>query len=113
MELSHRSPQYASIHASAISSLTTLLSIPSTHAILFLQGGATSQFSAIYLNLASGPVDYCVSGAWSKKAAKEAENLGGDVNTIFSENTVPPVSEWNAFSKDASYIFYVSNETIV
>jgi phosphoserine aminotransferase len=114
MELSHRSPEFAKIHASAIAALTALLAIPPTHAVLFMQGGATLQFSSVYLNLAASPVDYCVSGAWGKKAAKEASLLGGDVNTIFdTDNTIPPVSEWGAFSKDPSYIFYVSNETIV
>lgn len=86
MELSHRSPEYEKIHFQARRDLATLLDVPEEdYAILFMQGGASAQFSAIALNfgLKDKPADYCVSGEWSKKAVREAENMGVEVNTIF------------------------------
>ena len=73
MEMSHRGKEFISIASEAEADLRTLMDIPSNYAVLFLQGGATTQFSAIPLNLA-GPndvIDYLVTGAWSKKAAQE------------------------------------------
>ncbi|KAL3900715.1 MAG: hypothetical protein SGCHY_001149 [Lobulomycetales sp.] len=117
MELSHRSKEYDQIHSAATDQLYTLLDIPrDDYAVLFLQGGATAHFAAVYLNLAlysEKPVDYCVSGIWSKKAAQEARDMGGSVNTIFSSsNGIPPRDQWSPFSPDPAYVFYVSNETV-
>lgn len=115
MELSHRSKEFEEIHNRAINDLKSLCDIPDDYSVLFMQGGATMQFSCIVYNLSQGnPVDYCVSGAWSDKAFKEAVNLGANSNKVFDSKPyvdIPDPSSWK-FSKDASYIFYVSNETI-
>ncbi|PSS00422.1 Phosphoserine aminotransferase [Actinidia chinensis var. chinensis] len=74
MEMSHRGKEFLSIIQKAESDLRSLLSIPSDYAVLFLQGGATTQFAAIPLNLCtqSDPVDFVVTGSWGDKAFKEA-----------------------------------------
>ncbi|UJR36121.1 hypothetical protein I4U23_028856 [Adineta vaga] len=80
MELSHRSSAFAKIIQEAEQDIRDILSIPESYAVLFLQGGATAQFSAIpmnFLNLKpSQTADYLVTGYWSEKAAKEAEKFG-------------------------------------
>ena len=70
MEMSHRGKEFLSIIQKAESDLRSLLSIPSDYAVLFLQGGATTQFAAIPLNLCaqSDPVEFVVTGAWGEKA---------------------------------------------
>ncbi|KAG5060914.1 hypothetical protein JHK87_001943 [Glycine soja] len=76
MEMSHRGKEFLSIIQKAESDLRALLQIPPEYSVLFLQGGATSQFAAVPLNLCSSPdsaVDYVVTGSWSDKAAKEAQ----------------------------------------
>jgi phosphoserine aminotransferase len=97
--------------------LRDLLSIPADYKILFLQGGATLQFSMIPMNLlpAAGTVDHIVTGTWGMKAAKEASRFGG-VKVIYDGmsdgfGTVPTQEELR-FDPDASYIHYTSNETI-
>lgn len=120
MELSHRSAEFDDIINRAESNLRKLLNIPSNYKILFLQGGATTQFSAFYLNLIgddlSRPVDYMVSGCWSSKAAAEAKKLGANVNYVFNtkaegHTTIPPKSEWK-MSPNAAYLYYCDNETV-
>ena len=75
MEMSHRSPVYEAIINQTESDFRTLLGVPENYKVLFLQGGATTQFSAVPLNLMkTGKADYIVSGSFSGKAAKEAEN---------------------------------------
>ncbi|TPX40349.1 phosphoserine transaminase [Synchytrium endobioticum] len=118
MELSHRSPQFEAINDGAQAALRSLWNIPSNYHILFMQGGATAQFSAIVYNLAkTGKADYLVTGAWGEKAVDEAKRLKCDVGVVLNtKNTshngaLPPPSDWN-FSPDASYIWYCSNETI-
>jgi len=77
MEMSHRSPVYDKIIKDAEASLRKLMNIPDNYKVLFLQGGATLQFSAVPLNLMkTGKADYIVSGQFSGKAAKEAERYG-------------------------------------
>ncbi|KAK6946525.1 Aminotransferase class V domain [Dillenia turbinata] len=77
MEMSHRGKEFLSIIQKAESDLKTLLSIPSDYAVLFLQGGATTQFSAIPLNLCepNDQVDFLVTGSWGDKAFKEAQKF--------------------------------------
>ena len=84
MEMSHRSPVYEDIIARAESSLRKLMKIPANYKILFLQGGATMQFSAIPMNLlnGSGKADYVISGQFSAKAYDEAKAFG-DVKISF------------------------------
>jgi len=121
MEVSHRSKEYMAITDKAEAKLRTLMEIPDNYKVLFLQGGASLQFSAIPLNLLNGGRgDYLTTGAWSGKAIKEAkryEALGlGEINLVATgkENNftdVPAQSDWN-ISKDAAYFHYCANETI-
>ncbi len=117
MEISHRSKAFAPILAGAESGLRELLNVPDNYRILFLQGGATQQFSMIPMNfLAAGETaDYVITGAWGKKALKEAKRCGNAV-TIFTTadegfKSVPEQAELN-FSPGAKYVHYTSNETI-
>jgi len=120
MEMSHRSKSFETILETAQKNLCSLLEIPSNYKILFLQGGASSVFSAIYYNFGGGhkPLDYIVTGVWSDKAAKEAQLLGGNVNIVIntkeSKHTgyLPPQSEWKLSGKNAGYVYYCDNETV-
>lgn len=117
MEMSHRSPEIVGIAERAEQDLRDLLAIPDDYAVLFLQGGASSQFSAIPLNLGSADstADYLNTGQWSKKAIAEAKrylkvNVAATAEpTNFS--TIPPQSQWQ-LSEDAAYLHYTPNETI-
>lgn len=121
MEVSHRSKEYMAITDKAEAKLRTLMEIPDNYKVLFLQGGASLQFSAIPLNLLNGGRgDYLTTGAWSGKAIKEAqryEALGlGKINLVATGKednftTVPAQSEWTV-SDDAAYFHYCANETI-
>ncbi|WP_083499701.1 3-phosphoserine/phosphohydroxythreonine transaminase [Psychrobacter piscatorii] len=121
MEVSHRSKEYMAITDKAEAKLRTLMEIPDNYKVLFLQGGASLQFSAIPLNLLNGGRgDYLTTGAWSGKAIKEAqryEALGlGKINLVATGKednftTVPAQSEWNV-SDGAAYFHYCANETI-
>ncbi|MGP5406911.1 3-phosphoserine/phosphohydroxythreonine transaminase [Psychrobacter celer] len=121
MEMSHRSKDYVAITEKAESKLRALMEIPDNYKVLFLQGGASLQFSAIPLNLLNGGRgDYLTTGAWSGKAVKEAkryEALGlGAVNEVATGKDsnftdVPAQSKWN-LSDDAAYFHYCANETI-
>jgi len=117
MEMSHRGPEYTSIAKQAEADLRDLMSIPDDYAVLFLQGGASSQFSMIPMNLLRGKTkaDYFNTGAWSKKAISEAKKYC-DVNIVTdsSDNnctTIADKSTWQ-FSADAAYVHYTVNETI-
>ena len=117
MEISHRSKHFEPILHGAIQGIRDLLNVPESYKILFLQGGATLQFSMIPINFlgAGETADYVITGAWGKKALKEAKKCGG-VNTIFSTagegfRSVPSQEELN-FSAGARYVHYTSNETI-
>lgn len=117
MEISHRSKPFEAILASAEQGIRDLLSVPDNYRILFLQGGATLQFSMIPLNFlgADETADYVITGAWGKKALKEAKRCG-TANVIYSSaehgfKSVPTESELN-FSPGAKYVHYTSNETI-
>ena len=116
MEMSHRSAEFQSIIDNAEANLRTLLSIPDNYKILFMQGGASTQFSAIPLNLLKrGKADYIVSGSWSKKAYKEATKYG-DISCIGSSedktfNYIPDIDTLD-YNKDADYLYICQNETI-
>ncbi|MBI0426389.1 3-phosphoserine/phosphohydroxythreonine transaminase [Psychrobacter sp. NG27] len=121
MEVSHRSKEYMAITDKAEAKLRSLMDIPDNYKVLFLQGGASLQFSAIPLNLLNGGRgDYLTTGAWSGKAIKEAkryEALGlGEINLVATGQDsnfadVPAISEWN-ISEGAAYFHYCANETI-
>ncbi len=117
MEMSHRSKEYLSIAEQAEADLRELLSIPANYRVLFLQGGATSQFSMVPMNLLRGTqqADYVNTGAWSKKAIAEARRYC-DVNVVASSEdsnftSIPAFDGWQR-NTDAAYLHYTPNETI-
>jgi len=117
MEVSHRSKAFLSVAREAESDLRALLEIPAHYRVLFLQGGATGQFSAIPMNLtaADSEVDYLNTGAWSKKALAEAAhycrvNVAADAADS-GYSRIPPQSGWR-LSERAAYLHYTANETI-
>jgi len=118
MEMSHRSADYVAVAEKAEADLRKLMNIPENYKVLFLQGGASLQFSAIPLNLLgkNSKADYIHTGIWSEKALKEAQRYG-DINVVEAGTTVDgklaikDQSEWN-LSADAAYVHYADNETI-
>lgn len=117
MEMSHRSKAYDEIIVTAEKDIRTLLNISDEYAVLFLQGGATLQFSMIPLNIMppNNKADYIVTGAWSKKAVTEAKRVG-EVNIAATSadsnfNFIPKQDSYN-LSPDASYVHFTSNNTI-
>jgi phosphoserine aminotransferase len=117
MEVSHRSKAFIAVAEEAEALLRELLNVPSNYRVLFLQGGATGQFSAIPLNLttAESTVDYINTGAWSKKAISEAKRLT-KVNVAADEaasnySTAPSQSTLK-LTRGAAYVHYTPNETI-
>lgn len=118
MEISHRSADYIEMAERAEANLRKLMNISDDYAVLFLQGGAALQFSAVPLNLLNGgTANYLNTGTWSEKAYKEAkryETLGlGKINLVAQGDgsDVPDVSTWQ-LSENASYFHYCPNETI-
>jgi phosphoserine aminotransferase len=117
MEMSHRGKEFMSIAQQAEADLRELLGIPSDYHVLFLQGGATSQFSMVPMNLLRGrqQADYLNTGAWSKKAIAEARRYCRVNVAASSEDsnftTVPPVDRWQ-LDPAAAYVHYTPNETI-
>lgn len=115
MEMSHRGSAFVSIAEQAVADLRELLAVPDDYTVLFLQGGAAGQFSAVPGNLPGASADYVITGNWGKKAHKE----GGkylQANTAASAadsgfTTVPPQSEWQ-LSPEAAFVHTTSNETI-
>lgn len=117
MEISHRSKPFESVLDAAESGIRELLAVPANYKILFLQGGATLQFSMVPMNFLSAgeTADYVITGAWGKKALKEAKRCGS-ANVVFSSadggfKAVPEQANLS-FSADAKYVHYTSNETI-
>ncbi len=117
MEMSHRGKEFMSIATQAEADLREIMSIPENYKVLFLQGGASSQFAAIPLNLLRGKdsADYVNTGAWSKKAIAEA-NRYCSVNVASSSEesnftTILPFESWD-INPDAAYLHYTPNETI-
>ena len=118
MEMSHRSPDYEAIIKKAEADLRSLLHIPDNYKVLFLQGGASTQFAAVPLNLIgrTGKADYIVSGQFSGKAFKEAQKLGFDVQCVATTKEdnfdhVPTVTR-DMIRPDASYVHMCFNNTI-
>ena len=116
MELSHRSPEYEDVHNRAQRLLRELLAIPEQYDVLFLQGGASLQFTMVPMNFLNGGLgSYVLTGSWSKKALKEAEKLGKTSVAASSEESnfdrIPALSEI-AIDKEASYLHITSNNTI-
>ena len=115
MEVSHRSKYFAPILASAQRGISDLLDVPENYKILFLQGGASLQFSMIPMNFLQTSADYILTGAWGEKAIREARRVG-NVNVIFSSKEngfrTIPAREEIPLSPHADYVHYTSNETI-
>ena len=117
MEMSHRGKEFMSIAAQAEADLRELMGISDDYAVLFLQGGASSQSAMVPLNLLGNKksADYINTGAWSKKAIAEAKRYC-DVNVAASSEeskftTVPAQNDWS-LNPDAAYVHYTPNETI-
>lgn len=116
MEMSHRSKDFEDIINGAEELVRELMNIPEGYDVLFLQGGASTQFAAIPLNLFKNKkADYVVTGQWAKKAAKEAGRYG-EVNIVASSEdkvfNYIPVLHKEAFSKNADYFYITMNNTI-
>jgi phosphoserine aminotransferase len=116
MEISHRSESFVQVATQAEADLRELLSIPPNYKVLFMQGGASAQFSLVPMNLAppNSTVDYINTGHWSQRGITEAArycavHLAGDAGGDYSR--VPPQTELR-FSDRASYVHYTPNETI-
>lgn len=134
-EISHRSKEFTGFISNLESLIRAQLDVPSTHVILFTQGGGCGQFSAVVLNLLSRHrllhpnlsdeervLDYVVTGSWSKKACEEARRLGGaKVNVAVDARPYShdaksfdniPAHDAYAFSTDPALIYYCENETV-
>jgi len=117
MEISHRSKTFDEIIARAESGLRELMGIPSNYHILFLQGGASLQFSMVPMNFLphEGSADYVLTGSWGKKALKEAKKVGGvNVAATMADGgfTRVPSREEMSLNPHAAYVHMTSNETI-
>ncbi len=117
MEMSHRSQMFETILAKAKADLKELMHIPDNYKILFLQGGGSTQFAMIPLNLMgkNKKADYVITGQWAKKAAEEAAKYG-EVNVVASSedslyNHIPELDA-SKFSKDADYFYITLNNTV-
>jgi phosphoserine aminotransferase len=115
MEISHRDKKFIDVAEAAERDLRELMQIPANYKVLFLQGGATTHFAQIPMNLArpEQTADYVITGAWGQKAAKEAAslvqvNVASDVGKYVD---IAPQSEWK-LTNDAAYVHITPNETI-
>ena len=117
MEMSHRSKTYDAIIKEAEALLREVMNIPDNYKVLFLQGGASSQFAAIPLNLMtkSGKADYVITGQWANKAFKEAARYG-DARAVASSAdktfSYIPKLDPSTFTPDADYFYICMNNTI-
>ena len=115
MELSHRSKEYAQVHLDATNLVRDLMKIPNDYKILWLQGGASTQFYMVPCNLTQKGklMEYVKTGAWSKKAIKEAK-FYGDVNVVASseDETFSYIPKDINFSNNASFAHITGNNTI-
>ncbi len=117
MEISHRSKTFDEIIGGAESGLRSLLGIPENYKVLFLQGGASLQFSMVPMNLlpAGGSADYIVTGSWGKKAVKEAKRVGAvnlAADTQDSRYSRTPEAHELKLNPGAAFVHFTSNETI-
>lgn len=117
MEMSHRGKEFVSVAAEAEQDVRDLLGVPTNYKVLFLQGGASTQFATIPMNLLRGKTaaDYILTGAWGKKAISDAKKYC-TVNLAASSEgdkfkSIPAFESWS-LNKDAAYVHYTPNETI-
>jgi len=117
MEMSHRDKEFMSIASEAEKDLREVAGIPANYRVLFMQGGATAQFSLIPLNLLRGKAgaDYVLTGDWGKKAAKECGKYGKANVAASAEGDkftkIPDRASWK-LDPDAAYVHITTNETI-
>ncbi len=117
LEISHRSTAFDDLMTQVEANLRQLMGIPSSHKVLFLQGGASLQFDMLPMNLLpkGGSADYIINGVWGKKALQEARKLGNARAAASSEETIfdrlPDPSRAD-FDPQAAYLHFTSNETI-
>jgi len=117
LEISHRSKPFDEIIQGCEADLRTLASIPKDHHVLFLQGGASLQFSMVPMNLlpAGGSADYVVTGSWSEKAVKEAKRVGGvkiAASTQADNYARVPMQNELKLDPGAAYVHITTNNTI-
>ncbi len=117
MELSHRSKEYSKVHTKATNLLKELMNIPDNYEVLFMQGGASLQFSMAPMNLLSPETSasYILTGSWSEKALKEASKIGRTEIAASTKQTNYkriPENEEISLNADASYLHITSNNTI-
>ena len=116
MEMSHRSSMFQQIIDEAEADIRDLMNIPSNYKVLFMQGGASLQFSMVPLNfMKNGVADYIITGAWAKKAWQEAKKFG-QANAIASSedatfNYIPDCSDL-PIDENADYVYICENNTI-
>ena len=120
MEMSHRGPEFISIHEAALRDLRELLAVPDNYKILFLQGGGLGENAIVPMNLLGlkpqpATIDFVHTGSWSGKSIKEARRYA-NVNVAASSEAerftrVPPQDSWK-LSRDAAYLHVCTNETI-
>ncbi len=118
IEHSHRGKAYAAVHGEALALLRELYAVPDAYDILFMQGGASTQFALVPMNLlgAGQAADYVLTGSWSKKALKEAKSVGHAQLAVSTEQDgkfcrVPATSELK-LDPNAAYVHITSNNTI-
>jgi phosphoserine aminotransferase len=117
MEHSHRGKAYDAVHEEAIANMGKLLGLTDDYQVLFLQGGASMQFSMVPMNLLGEGqhADYVNTGTWAAKAIKEAKKVGA-VNVLADTSKDIPTNmpDFNslAYTPDAAYVHVTSNETI-
>lgn len=118
LEISHRSKEYDAVHNEAIALLRELMGIPENYHVLFVQGGASTQFATLPMNLipAGGSADYLITGAWSEKALKEANIVARGRAAVSTKGDngyvrVPKSDEYEV-DPQAAYLHYTSNNTI-
>jgi phosphoserine aminotransferase len=117
LEISHRSKTFEAILAKTEADLRTLGQIPATHKVLFLQGGASLQFSMVPMNLltSGATADYIITGGWAQKALKEAQRVG-TVNVAASTESENfsrlPRQDEMKLTPNAAYVHFTSNNTL-
>ena len=116
MEISHRSDTFIELAVQMQNDVRDLMAVPDDYAVLFLQGGASSQFSMVPMNLARNkPLNYVITGLWSKKAMLEADRLCTvNVCTNSAANGFADIQDFNKWHIDeqASYLHYTPSETV-
>lgn len=113
MEISHRSKDFVAVAETAVAKIRSLYNVPDNYSVMFLQGGATMQFGMLPMNLMNGgKADYVNTGAWAKKAIKEAKRFGTVNIAGSSEDKNFSYIPEATFSSDANYVHVCSNETI-